>query len=69
MGDGLLVHFGYPQARGDDVQRAVRAELNITDVVLRQLSWPVGLEQKLAVPIGGATGQVVVRRIETVCCR
>jgi class 3 adenylate cyclase/predicted ATPase len=29
LGDGLLAYFGYPQARGDDVRRAVRAGLEI----------------------------------------
>lgn len=29
MGDGLLVHFGYPTAHEDDASRAVRAGLAI----------------------------------------
>ena len=27
MGDGVLIHFGYPQAHEDDAERAVRAGL------------------------------------------
>jgi hypothetical protein len=29
MGDGVLVYFGYPQAHEDDVERAVRAGLEL----------------------------------------
>jgi class 3 adenylate cyclase len=33
MGDGLLVYFGYPQAHGDDAERAVRAGLELVAAV------------------------------------
>ena len=29
LGDGILVHFGWPQAHDDDAERAVRAALDI----------------------------------------
>jgi len=52
MGDGMLVHFGYPRAREDDPERAVRAGLGILTEVAEQ----PGIE----VRIGVATGTVVV---------
>ena len=33
MGDGVLVHFGYPQAHEDDAERAVRAGLELVPAV------------------------------------
>ena len=33
MGDGLLVHFGYPTAHEDDAQRAVRAGLGMLEAM------------------------------------
>ena len=33
MGDGVLVYFGYPQAHEDDVERAVRAGLELIQEV------------------------------------
>src|SRR6266487_773772 len=33
MGDGVLVHFGYPQAHEDDAERAVRAGLELITAV------------------------------------
>ncbi len=52
MGDGLLAYFGYPQAWGDDAERAVRAGLAIHAAVL-------GLGDA-QVRVGIATGDVVV---------
>jgi class 3 adenylate cyclase/tetratricopeptide (TPR) repeat protein len=56
MGDGILVYFGYPQAREDDTERAVRAGLAIIETVsgLRPLA-DVTLETR----VGLATGLVV----------
>jgi class 3 adenylate cyclase len=55
MGDGVLVHFGYPRAHEDDAERAVRAglELVITVAALK-------LRAPLQTRIGIATGIVVV---------
>jgi class 3 adenylate cyclase len=55
MGDGVLVYFGYPQAHEDDVERAVRAGLElIQDVSELKSSAP------LQTRVGIATGLVVV---------
>src|SRR5262249_54067844 len=55
MGDGVLVHFGYPLAHEDDAERAVRAGLEtITAVSALKTRAP------LQTRIGIATGLVVV---------
>jgi class 3 adenylate cyclase len=56
MGDGVLVYFGYPQAREDDAERAIRAGLGVIDVVAR-LDVRHG---RLQVRVGISTGLVVV---------
>jgi class 3 adenylate cyclase/tetratricopeptide (TPR) repeat protein len=60
MGDGILVHFGYPHAHEDDAERAVRAGLGIIEGVA-EIDAPVVREigVALAVRIGIATGIVV----------
>ncbi|SDR49778.1 SAM domain (Sterile alpha motif) [Rhizobiales bacterium GAS113] len=57
MGDGALVYFGYPRAREDDVECAVRAGLELADAIgnLRTRA-----EEQLAARIGIATGLVVI---------
>ena len=57
MGDGALAYFGYPRAHEDDAERAVRAGLNLVQVISK-LHTPDG--QSLAARIGIATGLVVV---------
>ncbi|MEZ5589859.1 MAG: AAA family ATPase [Gammaproteobacteria bacterium] len=57
MGDGVLIHFGYPQAHEYDTEQAVRAGLAIIAGV-RQLKLSPGLT--LQTRVGIATGQVVV---------
>jgi class 3 adenylate cyclase/tetratricopeptide (TPR) repeat protein len=61
MGDGLLVYFGYPQAREDDAERAVRAGL---EIVAALPAFNEALEAargiRLAVRVGMHTGMVVV---------
>jgi class 3 adenylate cyclase/tetratricopeptide (TPR) repeat protein len=57
MGDGVLVYFGYPRAREDDAERAVRAGLDILAAVGR-LSTSSGFVPR--VRVGIATGPVVV---------
>lgn len=59
MGDGVLVYFGYPQAREDDAERAVRAGLAVAQAV-QDLSTPAGPPGTLATRVGIATGLVVV---------
>jgi len=57
MGDGVLAYFGYPQAREDAAERAVRAGLAVV-ATMRGLAPVRG--QTLAVRVGIATGAVVV---------
>ncbi len=59
QGDGALVLFGYPAARGDDAERAVRAALEMIEAV-GKLVLLDGI--KLQVHIGIATGLIVVDR-------
>lgn len=57
MGDGILAYFGYPRAHEDDVERAVRAGLKITQALSgRTASDGTPLKTR----IGVATGLVVV---------
>jgi class 3 adenylate cyclase/predicted ATPase len=63
MGDGLLVYFGFPQTHEDEPERAVRAGLDIVASVgalnLDSGSGS-GMDVRLSVRIGIATGMVVV---------
>src|SRR6476646_1833524 len=56
VGDGVLIYFGWPQARETDAERAVRAGLAVAAAV----SEAPGAGQTLQVRIGIATGLVVV---------
>src|SRR5947209_7718793 len=56
-GDGILAYFGYPRAHEDDVERTVRAGLDMIAAVAR-LKTPA--PEPLAVRIGIATGVMVV---------
>jgi class 3 adenylate cyclase len=53
--DGVLVYFGYPQAREDDAERAVRAGLELIAAV-SDLKTHAPLQTR----VGIATGLVVV---------
>ena len=55
MGDGVLVYFGYPEAHEDDVERAVRAGLDLV-VAVGDLKTDATLQTR----VGIATGMVVV---------
>ena len=59
QGDGLLAVFGAPDAHGDDAERAVRAALEVIDVV-KALSADTQRElgEKLAVRIAIHRGQI-----------
>jgi predicted ATPase/class 3 adenylate cyclase len=64
LGDGMLVYFGYPVAREDDAQRAVRAALGIVDAVLNlHARFQRDRSINLAVRLGIHTGVVVVGRV------
>src|SRR5208282_267301 len=56
VGDGVLIYFGWPEARETDAERAVRAGLAVAVAVS---ATPVGSEP-LHVRIGIATGLVVI---------
>src|SRR6476646_1118048 len=56
VGDGVLIYFGWPEARETDAERTVRAGLAVAAAVNRV---PVGGEP-LQVRIGIATGLVVI---------
>ena len=55
LGDGLMVYFGWPRAHEDDAERAVRAALDIVEIVRK-----VPAPDPLQVRVGVATGPVVV---------
>jgi class 3 adenylate cyclase/predicted ATPase len=55
MGDGVLIYFGYPQAREDDAERAVRAGLQLV-AAIGGLKTHAALQTR----VGIATGVVVV---------
>ena len=56
VGDGVLIYFGWPEARETDAERAVRAALAVITEIGRA---PISRE-KVRVRIGIATGLVVV---------
>src|SRR5689334_19683384 len=61
LGDGLLIYFGWPTAREDDPERAVRAGLAIVDAIVHlNASLAAGGGTRLAVRIGMHTGPVVI---------
>lgn len=61
LGDGLLIYFGWPRAREDDPERAVRAGLAILDAMVPlNAAYSTGDGTRLAVRIGMHTGLVVV---------
>ncbi len=61
VGDGVLIYFGYPEAHEDDADRAVRAALDLVQMVAK-LNEELGSfpDLNLRVRIGVATGLVVV---------
>ncbi len=56
MGDGVLAYFGYPQAREDAAEQAVRTGLALVDAVSRLSAGG----ENLQVRVGIATGLVIV---------
>ena len=53
--DGVLIYFGYPRAREDDAERAIRCALTAADAVIR-----LELDQELRTSVGIATSMVVI---------
>ncbi|HEY2387079.1 MAG TPA: adenylate/guanylate cyclase domain-containing protein [Candidatus Binatia bacterium] len=66
LGDGLLVHFGYPVAHENDPERSVRVGLGIVEA-MKQLNARLLRERdiQLAVRIGIHTGLVVAGEMGT----
>ncbi len=60
LGDGVLAYFGYPQAREDAAERAVRAALGIVEAVGRLAPRASG---RLSARLGIATGMVIVGKV------
>ncbi len=61
LGDGLLIYFGWPTAREDDPERAVRAGLAIVDAMVPlNATLAANDGTRLAVRIGMHTGPVVI---------
>jgi class 3 adenylate cyclase/predicted ATPase len=61
LGDGLLIYFGWPTAREDDPERAVRAGLAIVDAMAPlNAQFAAGDKTRLAIRIGMHTGPVVI---------
>lgn len=59
LGDGLLAYFGWPDAREDDPERAIRAGLAVLDA-MGPLNDTLADRTRLAVRIGMHTGPVVI---------
>jgi class 3 adenylate cyclase/tetratricopeptide (TPR) repeat protein len=62
LGDGILVHFGWPQAHDDDAERAVRAGLGIV-AEIDSMNRGLPANTQLAVRIGIHTGPVMIGEI------
>ncbi|ETW93674.1 MAG: hypothetical protein ETSY1_38195 [Candidatus Entotheonella factor] len=60
-GHGVLVYFGYPQAREHDAHRAVRVGLAIVQALSQVHQQMPGADARLNVRVGIHTGLVVVR--------
>ena len=61
LGDGLLIYFGWPTAREDDPERAIRAGLAIVDAMVPlNATLAADDETHLEVRIGIHTGPVVI---------
>ena len=56
LGDGILVYFGYPEAKEDDAERAVRAGLDLVRAVPNLVMHHV----KLNARVGIATGPTII---------
>jgi class 3 adenylate cyclase len=59
LGDGLIVYFGYPEAREDAAERAVRAGLALVEASLDS-ELEASLGQRLGLAVGIHTGTVVI---------
>ena len=62
QGDGVVVYFGWPQAHGDDAERAVRAGLDLIDAV-KALNRDLPERKRIRVRAGIDTGPVMVGQL------
>jgi class 3 adenylate cyclase/tetratricopeptide (TPR) repeat protein len=62
LGDGILVHFGWPEAHDDDAERAVRAALDIV-AEIESMNGELPPETQLAVRVGIHTGPAMIGEI------
>jgi predicted ATPase/class 3 adenylate cyclase len=62
LGDGILVHFGWPQAHDDDAERAVRAGLGIV-AEIDSMNQGLPAKTQMAVRVGIHTGPVMIGEI------
>jgi class 3 adenylate cyclase/predicted ATPase len=62
IGDGVLIHFGWPEAHDDDAERAVRAALDIAAAV-KVLDAEFPADVTVAVRIGLHTGQALIGNV------
>ncbi|MBV8356386.1 MAG: AAA family ATPase [Deltaproteobacteria bacterium] len=58
LGDGVMAYFGYPEAQGNDAERAARAGLAILEVISQLDEQPA--HTKLTARVGVHSGTVVV---------
>ncbi|HQX15895.1 MAG TPA: adenylate/guanylate cyclase domain-containing protein [Anaerolineales bacterium] len=63
LGDGILILFGYPQARENDAERAVRAGLSLLEEIQKlNVVLEKEFSKRIAARIGIHTGEVMIRQ-------
>ncbi len=62
QGDGIVAYFGWPQAHGDDAERAVRAGLEIIEAI-KSINRGLPEGSQIAVRAGIDTGPVVLGQL------
>jgi class 3 adenylate cyclase/SAM-dependent methyltransferase len=61
LGDGIVVYFGYPHSHEDDVERAIRAGLELIDAVAEiDASFGRAMDVDIEVRVGVEAGPVIV---------
>ena len=60
LGDGILALFGAPVAHEDDPDRAVRAAIEMHEILDGYVADQIGIDERLQLRIGVNTGEVVV---------
>lgn len=63
LGDGVLILFGYPMARENDAERAIRAGLLLIEEIQKlNVSLQREFSKSIAVRVGIHTGEVMIRQ-------